>query len=125
MTVYDAKPRGLYINIINKRCSLNKSICLLQLDLQSQQTMKATTSMALEDALSDRLQKMEEVCDPALSFPSDEACTNLDAAAQSPFQSKSSLTVQEARDCETSSMLPDLNLPLEEDYTSEILYGMS
>ncbi|XP_041018662.1 uncharacterized protein LOC121260730 [Juglans microcarpa x Juglans regia] len=109
---------------VKKQRDANESFKKMKLDLQSQQMMKATTSMASKEALSDRPQKMEEVCDPALIFPSDVSCANLDAA-QSPCQSKSSPTVQEVRDCETPSMLPDLNLPLEEDYTSKILYGMS
>ncbi|KAG6669552.1 hypothetical protein I3843_01G244000 [Carya illinoinensis] len=110
---------------VEKQRDANESFKKMKLDLQSQQMMKATTSMASKEALSDGTQKMEEVCSSALIFPSDVACANLDAA-QSPCQLKSSpMVVQEVRDCETSSMLPDLNLPLEEDYTSKISYGMS
>lgn len=105
--------------------NLNISKFLLQLDLQSQQTIKATTAVASEEAIiSDRPQEREEVCDAASIFPAGVICNNLGAVPHT-LQSKSRSKIQEVRDSEASILLPDLNLPFEEESSSEILYGMS
>lgn len=105
--------------------NLNLSIFLLQLDLQSQQTIKATTAVASEEAISDRPQEREEVFNPASIFPTGGIiCNNLGAVPHT-FQSKSCSKIQEVRDSEASILLPDLNLPFEDEPGSAILYGMS
>jgi hypothetical protein len=105
--------------------NLNISIFLLQLDLQSQQTIKATTGVASEEAISDQPQEMEVVCDPASILPTGVICNNLGAVPDT-FQSKSCSKIPEHRDSEASSiLLPDLNMPFEEESGSEVLYGIS
>lgn len=106
--------------------NLNISIFLLQLDLKSQQTIKATTSVASEEAISDQPQEMEVVCDPASILPTGVIVCNNIGAVPHTFQSKSCSKIQELRDSEASSiLLPDLNLPFEEESGSEVLYGIS
>jgi hypothetical protein len=105
--------------------NLNISIFLLQLDLQSQQTIKAATAVASEEAIiSDRPQERDEVCDAASVFPAGVICNNLGAVPHT-FQSKSCSKIQQVRDAEASILLPDLNLPFEDESGPEILYGMS
>lgn len=85
---------------------------MLQHDLQSQQNEKTTASaMASVVAISDRPQKIEEVCDPAASiFPAGVVCNDVDTVPH-PGQSK----IEEVKESETSFVLPDLNLPVDDD----------
>ena len=88
---------------------------MFQYDLQSQQNEKTTPASATASvaAISDRPQKIEEVCDPAASiFPTGVACNDVDAVTvPHPGQSK----IEEVKESETSFVLPDLNLPFDDD----------
>lgn len=109
---------------LDKQRAANESWKRIKLDLQSQQTLKATTEE--EAIISERPQEREQVCDPASILPTGVICNNIGAVPHT-FQSKSSCSkIQELRDSEASSiLLPDLNLPFEEESGSEVLYGMS
>ncbi|KAL0010816.1 hypothetical protein SO802_005924 [Lithocarpus litseifolius] len=97
---------------LEKQRATNDSLKRIKHDLQSQQNEKTTTACAMASvaAISDRPQKIEEVCDPAASiFPTGVACNDVGAVPH-PGQSKI-----EVKESETSFVLPDLNLPFDDD----------
>ncbi|KAG2723214.1 hypothetical protein I3760_02G160100 [Carya illinoinensis] len=98
-----------------KQRAANKSLKKIKGDLQSSpETIKAITTMASSEAVTDRPQKMEEDCgEPAAISPSGLALTDLDALRH-PSQPDSASTIQEGRERDTSFVLPDLNLTFEE-----------
>ncbi|KAL4626612.1 hypothetical protein ACB092_05G109700 [Castanea dentata] len=98
---------------LEKQRATNDSLKRIKHDLQSQQNEKTTTASAMASvaAISDRPQKIEEVCDPAASiFPAGVACNDVDTVPH-PGESK----IEEVKESETSFVLPDLNLPFDDD----------
>ncbi|KAF3954740.1 hypothetical protein CMV_019957 [Castanea mollissima] len=98
---------------LEKQRATNDSLKRIKHDLQSQQNEKTTTASAMASVapISDRPQKIEEVCDPAASiFPAGVACNDVDTVPH-PGESK----IEEVKESETSFVLPDLNLPFDDD----------
>ena len=87
----------------------------LQLDYQSNQvTETAMAPVEPKNALSDVSQQREVTCHPA----SDGCIEN------EPYMPNESSKVQDVASRESSFMLPDLNLPIEDDSGREVLHGI-
>ncbi|KAF5453271.1 hypothetical protein F2P56_028186 [Juglans regia] len=98
-----------------KQRAANKSLKKIKGDLQSSpETIKAITTMASTEAVTDRPQKMEEDCKPTAISPSDLALITDLNALKHPSQPNGASTIQEVGERDASFMLPDLNLTFEE-----------
>ncbi|XP_022724118.1 uncharacterized protein LOC111280859 isoform X2 [Durio zibethinus] len=99
-----------------KERATNESSKRMKLDYQSDQARE--TAMAFveqKNALSDLSEQREAACHTA-----SVGCNEND-----PYMPNGSSEVQDTANCETSFMLPDLNLPVEDDSGCEVLHGIS
>ncbi|XP_059639977.1 uncharacterized protein LOC132282345 [Cornus florida] len=114
---------------LEKQRVTNENLKRLKLDLPAQPVAKIVGAVATEGAISDQqVQQNVASCDSIPSIlPPSVTGKALDALRE-PFSPPKSLSVvqEEVVEKESMFMLPDLNLPLEEDSsTTEVLHGIS
>ncbi|XP_043719091.1 uncharacterized protein LOC122667011 [Telopea speciosissima] len=109
----------------------NETFKRMKLDLQLQSGKDAATSVDLMDAADCEVPDQTEansVDYSHLNFPKHDECDERDAVA-CPSSDSDSRRIEEkdasALMANNFFVLPDLNLPLEEDSNSELLYGLS
>ncbi|KAF8407201.1 hypothetical protein HHK36_006328 [Tetracentron sinense] len=103
----------------------NKSLKRMKLDLHPQSATKAdTASFALEKVISDQFHhnKAATVDHTPTILPTSVTCDEL-LSPSPPLESQ--IQRKDVVSWESSFVLPDLNLPIEEESGSEVLYGMS
>lgn len=97
----------------------------LQLDLCQQTTKAVTTSAASGEAICCGLVQLKAVSEPTKILATTLRCNDIDALQQAcpkkvPCKVEAEII---SKDC--SFVVPDLNLPIEEGCSSEVLYGIS
>ncbi|OMO97695.1 hypothetical protein CCACVL1_04488 [Corchorus capsularis] len=102
---------------IEKERATNESCKRIKLDYQTHQhaTESAMASLEPNNAISDLSQQREVACHPA-----SVGCNENDQCLPN-----GSSKMQDIASSETSFMLPDLNLPIDDDSGGEVLYGVS
>lgn len=94
---------------------------LMQLDVLSRQTLETVRASASQEAILNQPHQMKAVCNPSGTIlPSNGACNEV-----KPSPSNVSSEVQGDGSKGSSFLLPDLNLPFDDNSGSGNLYGVS
>lgn len=99
----------------------NETLKRMKLDVLSQQTMEIVRASASQDAIPNQNYQMKGLCDPSCMILSTHgACNDVKPSPPHGFSE-----VQEGGSTGSSFLLPDLNLPVDDDSVSGNLYGVS
>ncbi|XP_038896160.1 uncharacterized protein LOC120084450 isoform X2 [Benincasa hispida] len=113
---------------VEKQRAMNGSLKKMKLDLESQQAIETiVTSAVLEEANSDQPQLQmppRSICNTTAIGVAAFGCNDVDASYQLTLPNVS-CKLQEIGTLGTVRLLPDLNLPFQEDSGTEALYRMS
>ncbi|KAJ7951961.1 Major facilitator superfamily domain-containing protein [Quillaja saponaria] len=109
--------------IVEKQRVTNESLKRMKIDFDSQQAFKtARASVVSDKAITDQ---MEACCSPIHPvLPTSSTCNLIIDKVSNLCSENGSSRVQEMSKRETSSMLPDLNLPVEDELDSAVLCGI-